>query len=139
MSNAALVAAALVAAVFWAVAVCAGVYVIVKLGRLLTEATRLCADLRDRGDQVVRQAQAAVDRAHEQLDAAGAVAASMDDLGAGMSDLADQVSTLATLGRAVGEGSAGRAAAFVYGVRRAVGIRRDRRRTVLSPVGRRAP
>jgi hypothetical protein len=48
----------------------------------------------------------------------------MDELNAGMSELADQVSALAGLGRAIAAGPAGRAAAFVYGVRRAVAIRR---------------
>src|SRR5579875_2074466 len=107
--------AALVAAFFWAVLVCAGVYVLFRLARLLSQATRLTAELRSRSDLVFERAQAAVDRANKQLDATGSVTASMDDLNAGMSELAGQVSALAGMGRA---------AAFVYGVRRAVAIRR---------------
>src|SRR5579875_11469 len=116
--------AALVAAFFWAVLVCAGVYVLFRLARLLSQATRLTAELRSRSDLVFERAQAAVDRANKQLDATGSVTASMDDLNAGMSELAGQVSALAGMGRAIATGPAGRAAAFVYGVRRAVAIRR---------------
>src|ERR1700742_247253 len=66
--------AALVAAFFFAVLVCAAVYVLIRLARLLTEARRLLADTRARSDSVFERAQAAVDRAHEQLDATGTVA-----------------------------------------------------------------
>src|SRR6201996_7538627 len=117
--------AALVAAFFFAVLVCAAVYVLIRLARLLTEARRLLADTRTRSDSVFERAQAAVDRAHEQLDATGTVAASMDELNTGRSQLSDQVSALAGLGRAVATGPAGRAAALVYGVRHAVSLRRD--------------
>ena len=116
--------AALIAAFFWAVLVCAGVYVLFRLARLLAEAARLLAELRSRGDLVFERAQAAVDRANEQLDATSSVTASMDELNVGMSELAGQVSALAGLGRVIAAGPAGRTAAFVYGVRRAVAIRR---------------
>ena len=49
----------------------------------------------------------------------------MDELNEGMSQLTDQVSALAGLGRAIATGPAGRVGAFVYGVRHAVSIRRD--------------
>ena len=117
--------AALVAAFFFAVLVCAAVYVLIRLARLLTEARRMVADLNTRSDNVFERAQAAVDRAHEQLDATSTVAAGMEELNTGMSQLSAQVSALAGLGRAVATGPAGRAAAFVYGVRHAVSLRRD--------------
>ena len=117
--------AALVAVFFFAVLVCAAVYVLIRLARLLTEARRLVADLNTRSDSVFERAQAAVDRAHEQLDATSSVAEGMDELNTGMSQLSAQVSALAGLGRAVATGPAGRAAAFVYGVRHAVSLRRD--------------
>ena len=117
--------AALVAAFFFAVLVCAAVYVLIRLARLLTEARRLVAELNTRSDNVFERAQAAVDRANEQLDATSTVAAGMDELNTGMSQLGAQVSALAGLGRAVAAGPAGRAAAFVYGVRHAVSLRRD--------------
>jgi uncharacterized protein YoxC len=117
--------AALVAACFFAVLVCAAVYVLIRLARLLTEARRLVADMRTRSDSVFERAQAAVERAHEQLDATSTVAEGMEELNTGMSQLGAQVSALAGLGRAVATGPAGRAAAFVYGVRHAVSLRRD--------------
>jgi len=116
--------AALVAAFFFAVLVCAGVYVLIRLARLISEGTRLVADMRSRSDTVFERVQAAVDRANQQLDATSAVTAGMDELNAGMSQLTDQVSALAGLGQAISAGPAGRAGAFVYGVRRAVAIRR---------------
>ncbi len=116
--------AALVAAFFFAVLVCAGVYVLIRLARLISEGTRLVADMRSRSDTVFERVQAAVDRANQQLDATSTVTAGMDELNVGMSQLTDQVSALAGLGQAISAGPAGRAGAFVYGVRRAVAIRR---------------
>ena len=42
--------AALVAAVFWALLVCVGVFVLLRLGRLLSESSKLVADVRERGN-----------------------------------------------------------------------------------------
>ena len=117
--------AALVAAFFFAAGVCAGVYVLVRLARLISEGTRLLADMRSRSDTVFEQVHAAVDRANQQLDATSSVTEGMDELNAGMAQLTEQVSALAGLGRAIAAGPAGRAAAVVYGVRHAVAIRRD--------------
>jgi len=95
-------AAALIAAVFWALLVSVGVFVLFRLGRLLGESSRLVADLRARSDtllqrahQAVDGAQAAVDRANTQLDRTQSVTASMDELGTGMAELAGQVTALA--------------------------------------------
>jgi hypothetical protein len=127
-------AAALIAAVFWALLVSVGVFVLFRLGRLLGESSRLVADLRARSDtllqrahQAVDGAQAAVDRANTQLDRTESVAASMDELGTGMTELAGQVTALAGLGRAVADGPVGRVGALAYGVRHAVGLRRPGR------------
>jgi X-X-X-Leu-X-X-Gly heptad repeat protein len=117
--------AALVAAFFFATGVCAGVYVLIRLARLISEGTRLVADMRSRSDTVFEQVQAALDRANQQLDATSTVTAGMDELNEGMSQLTDQVSALAGLGHAIATGPAGRVGAFVYGVRHAVSIRRD--------------
>jgi Bacterial protein of unknown function (DUF948) len=129
--------AALIAAVFWALLVCVGVFVMFRLARLLSESSRLVADLRERSDVLLQRAQtavdgaqAAVDRADRQLDKTEAVTASMDELGDGMAELAGQVTALAGLGRAIAAGPVGRTAALAYGVRRAVGLRRAARRTV---------
>jgi uncharacterized protein YoxC len=124
-------AAALIAAVFWALLVSVGVFVLFRLGRLLGEGSRLVADLRERSDTLLQQAQAAVDgaqaavdRAGGQLDRTESVVASMDELGAGMSELAGQVTALAGLGRAIARGPVGRVGALAYGVRHAVSLRR---------------
>ena len=131
-------AAALIAAVFWALLVIAGVVVLFRLGRLLGESSRLVADLRERGDVLLQRAQAAVDgaqaavdRAGQQLDRTESVTASMDELGAGMAELAGQVTALAGLGRAIAGGPVGRLGALVYGVRHAVSLRRGTARRTL--------
>jgi hypothetical protein len=123
--------AALIAAVFWALLVCVGAIVLLRLGRFLSESTGLVAELRERGDILLQRAeaavdgaQAAVDRASKQLDRTESVTASMDELGVGMTELAGQVATLAGLGRTIAGGPVGRTAALAYGVRHAVGLRR---------------
>ena len=120
-------AAALIAAVFWALLVSVGVFVLFRLGRLMGESTRLIADLRERGDVLLQRAQAAVDgaqgavdRASRQLDRSESVTASMDELGTGMAELAGQVTALAGLGRAIAGGPVGRVGAL--------GLRRPPRR-----------
>jgi uncharacterized protein YoxC len=137
--------AALIAAVFWALLVCVGVFVLFRLARLLSESSRLVADLRGRGDVLLQQAQtavdgaqAAVDRAGQQLDQAESVTASMDELGTGMAELAGQVTALAGLGRTLAAGPVGRTAALAYGVRHALGLRRAARRAVPGRVMERA-
>jgi len=124
-------AAALIAAVFWALLVSVGVFVLFRLGRLLSESTTLVADLREQTGPLLQQArkavdgaQAAVDRANSQLDRTESVAASMDDLDAGMAELAGQVTALAGLGRTIAAGPVGRVGALAYGVRHAVSLRR---------------
>jgi hypothetical protein len=133
-------AAALIAAVFWALLVSVGVFVLFRLGRLLTESRRLVAELRERSDALLQRAQtavdgaqAAVDRAGRQLDRTESVAASMDELGAGMAELAGQVTALAWFGRAIVGGPVGRVGALAYGVRHAVSLRRG------EPTGAREP
>jgi Bacterial protein of unknown function (DUF948) len=130
--------AALIAAVFWALLVCAGVFVLFRLGRFLSESSRLVADVRERGDALLDRAQtavdgaqAAVDRAGRQLDRTESVTASMDELGAGMNELAGQVTALAGLGRTIANGPVGRAGAVMYGIRHAVSLRRSGSRRAL--------
>jgi hypothetical protein len=129
--------AALIAAVFWALLVCVGVVVLIRLGRFVSESTRLVAEMRERGDALdqraqaaVDGAQAAVDRASRQLDRAESVTASMDELGVGMAELAGQVTALAALGRTIADGPVAKTAALAYGVRHAVALRRAARRTL---------
>ncbi|HMD93722.1 MAG TPA: DUF948 domain-containing protein [Trebonia sp.] len=129
--------AALIAAVFWALLVCVGVFVLFRLGRLLSESSKLVAEVRERGDVLLTRAQAAVDGAQAAVDRAGcqldrseSVTASMDELGAGMTELAGQVSALAGLGHAIAGGPVGRMGALAYGVRHAVHLRRTPKRAL---------
>jgi hypothetical protein len=129
--------AALIAAIFFALGVCVGVFVLFRLGKFLAESSRMLADLRERGDVLLTRAQAAVDgaqaavdRAGRQLDRTETVTASMDELGAGMNELTGQVTALAGLGRSIASGPVGRAGALAYGIKHAVGLRRSERRTL---------
>ena len=121
--------AALVAAVSIAVLACAGVYLAIRFTRVLGDAAALVRETRTGQHELFTRASAAVDRANAQIDTAEAVAASMDELGASIAELSGQASALASIGRTVGGavvgGPRGRAAAVAFGVRRAVGLRRD--------------
>jgi len=126
--------AALIAASAFALLALAGVVALLRMARLMSESTRLIATFRERGDVLIERAQAAVDgaqaavdRAGRQLDRAESVTASMDELGAGMSDLAGQVNALAGFGKAIAAGPVGKAGAVAYGVRHALGLRRESR------------
>ena len=127
--------AALIAAVSFAVLACAGVYLAVRLTRVLGDAATLVRETRADQQAVLARANAAVDRANTQLDRTEVVSASMDELGTGMTELAGQVSALAAFGRTLAGtvvgGPVGRAAAVAYGVRHAVGLRRAGRRRAL--------
>jgi len=130
--------AALIAAVSFAVLACAGVYLAVRLSRLMHDAATLVRETRDDQKALLVRARAAVDRAGAQLDRAEVVSASMDELGAGMTELAGQVSALAAFGRTLAGtvvgGPVGRAAAVAYGVRHAFGLRAARRRALPGEV-----
>ena len=127
--------AALIAAVSFAVLACAGVYLAVRLTRVLGDAATLVRETRADQQVLLARANAAVDRAGAQLDRAEVVSASMDELGTGMTELAGQVTALAGFGRTfagtVVGGPVGRAAAVGYGVWHAVGLRRGARRRAL--------
>jgi type II secretory pathway component PulL len=119
--------AALIAAVFFAVGVCLAGYVLLRLSRLISEATAALADYRKRADALVADAQAAVDRAHKQLARTDAITASMDEVTANMAELSGHVSALAGLARGISAGVGApllRLAAFGYGLRRAIALRR---------------
>jgi uncharacterized protein YoxC len=133
--------AALIAAVFFAAGVCVAAYALIKLARLLTEATRLLTGTREQADLVVRQAQAAIDRTNEQLDRTDAITANMNEVSANVAELTGHVSALAGLGRALAAGPVGKAAAVAYGVRHAVGMRRGGGVTgvAVAPAARAAP
>jgi hypothetical protein len=119
--------AALIAAGSCVVLACAGVVVLLRLARLLTAAIAMVADYRERTDRLIEQAQAAVDRTNEQLLRTDSITASMDQVTANMAELSGHVSALTGLARGVADIAGGPVtglAAFVYGLRRAVLVRR---------------
>jgi uncharacterized protein YoxC len=120
--------AALIAAVSFAVLACAGVYLAARFTRVLNDAATLVRDTRADSRALFARANEAVDRASAQLDQTEAATAAVADLGDSMTELAGQASALAGIGKSVAGavvgGPLGRAAAVVYGVRHAVGLRR---------------
>jgi uncharacterized protein YoxC len=128
--------AALIAAVFFAAGVCVAAYALIKLARLLTEATRTLAAAREQNDLVIRQAQAAIDRTNQQLDRTDAITANMNEVSANVAELTEHVSALAGLGRALATGPVGKFAAVAYGVRHAAGMRRG---DGVAPAGSASP
>ena len=127
--------AELIAAGFFAIGVCVACYVLLRLARLITSATEAVAEYRARADSVLAGAQAAVDRASEQLARSDAITASMDDVTSNMAELSGHVSALAGLARGIAGGLSGpllRVAAVTYGVRRATGRRLTRRARALA-------
>lgn len=119
--------AALIAAGFFAVGVCAAVFVLARLAGLISEASRMLSDYNDRAGALIDRAQAAVDRTHEQLARTDSITASMDEVTANMAELSGHVSALAGLARGMSAGLGApllRLAAFAFGVRRAVSLRR---------------
>ncbi len=122
--------AALIAAAFFAVGMCAAVFVLLRLARLISEATRMLTDYRDSANNLIDRAQAAVDRTNEQLARTDSITASMDEVTANMAELSGHVSALAGLARGISAGLGApllRVSALAYGVRRAVGLRRPGR------------
>jgi len=121
--------AVIVAVAFWAVAVCIAVYVMLKAGRLITETTSAVADLRGRGDMLMDRADAATRRADEQVAKTEAITASMDEVAATMAELNSRLTALAPAARTIAHrvgGPLARVAALLYGISRALGMRRPK-------------
>jgi Bacterial protein of unknown function (DUF948) len=119
--------AALIAAGFWAVLVCVAVYVLIRISRLAGLASGALAEWQARSGELLASAQAAVRRSQQQLDRTDAITASMDQVTSSMAELSGHVSALSGLAGAFSGALGGpllRFAAAVYGIRRAVAIRR---------------
>lgn len=116
--------AALVAAVAFALLSCVGMFVLLRLARLISAATVMMSDLRSRSDMLMDRANTAVDRAREQLARTDAITANMDEVTSNMAELTGDISMLTGAVRGLLGGPAGRVAAFTFGVRRAIGLRR---------------
>jgi uncharacterized protein YoxC len=127
--------AALIAAVSVAVLAVAAVVVLIKLARLTSALTRLVTSYSGRADQLLEQAQAAVDRTNEQLARTDSITASMDQVTANMAELSSHVSALTGLARLLADAVAAPLtgmSALAYGVRRAMLVRRPVPAAVLS-------
>jgi Bacterial protein of unknown function (DUF948) len=122
--------AALIAAGFFAVGMCALVFVLLRLAGLISHANRIMTDYGDRAATLIERAQAAVDRTNEQLERTDSITASMDEVTTNMADLSGHVAALAGLARSISVGFGTpllRVSAFAFGVRRAVWLRRPPR------------
>jgi uncharacterized protein YoxC len=120
--------AALIAAGVFAVLACVAIFVLIKLSRLMSAVTGMVTQYRDRADQLIEQAQAAVDRTNEQLIRTDAITASMDQVTTNMAELSGHVSALAGLARGVSMAASAPLtgmSAFVFGLRRAILVRRS--------------
>jgi uncharacterized protein YoxC len=120
--------AALIAAGFFALLACVAIYVLIRFARLMSAATRMLTGYRERADQLIEQAQSAVDRTNEQLVRTDAITSSMDQVTANMAELSGHVSALAGLARGISTAATAPVtgfAAFAFGLRRAVAVRRS--------------
>ena len=119
--------AAMVAAAFFAVAMCAAVFVLVRLGKLISAATSLVTSYQAGADDLLARSRAAVDLADQQLARTGAMADGVDAVAASMTDLSVQVSAVAGTAKLIAAGLGTpvlRLAAAGHGVRHALAIRR---------------
>ncbi len=122
--------AALIAAGFFAVGMCAVVFVLLRLAGLISHANRVLTDYGDRATALIEHAQAAIDRTNQQLARTDSITTSMDDVTTNMAELSGHVSALAGLARGISAslgGSLLRVSSFAFGVRRAVELRRPSR------------
>jgi uncharacterized protein YoxC len=120
--------AALIAAGVFAVLACVAIFVLIKLARLMSAATGMVTQYRERADKLIEQAQAAVDRTNEQLTRTDAITASMDQVTTHMAELSGHVSALAGLARGISTAASAPLtgmSAFVFGLRRAILVRRS--------------
>ncbi len=120
-------AAALIAAISFAALAAVGVYTLVKLTRLISEASRLVAEWRMRSDLVLGRADAAVQRAHEQLARTDEITANMDEVTANIAELTADVSMLTRAVHTLFGGPLHSLAGFAFGLRRAIALRRPGR------------
>src|SRR5262249_4108990 len=120
--------AALIAAAFFAIGMCAAGYVLMRLARVISAATRLLTSYQAGADEVLAQVKAPVARADEQLTRTGALADSVDDVTTSMADLSVQVSAVAGTAKLIASGLGTpvlRMAAAGHGVRHALAMRRS--------------
>ena len=108
--------AVLIVAMFWAILVSFLAYVLLKLARLLTEATKTVAELGDRTVPLLDDMAGTVARANEQL-------ARVDMITKNMGSVSQNAAAVTTTVTSIVGGPLVKAAAFSYGVRKAIGSR----------------
>jgi len=146
-------AAVVAAAAAWVIGVGVAVYVMLKAARVMSDTATAVTGLRESGDVLIERANAAIDRAGEQIAKTEAVTASMAGVTATMSELDGHLTALspAAAGGASATGGASAiagasaaskpltwAAALVFGIRWAVGMRRGGRPGTVPQASRRA-
>ncbi|MEU9883204.1 DUF948 domain-containing protein [Streptomyces phaeochromogenes] len=128
--------AGILVAVFWAILVSFLAVALVRLAQTLRATTKLVADVTDQAVPLLADASSAVRSAQTQIDRVDAIASDVQEVTSNASALSTTVAS--TFG-----GPLVKVAAFGYGVRRAIGGRREdapakpARRTVI--VGRTVP
>lgn len=108
--------AGLIVALFWAILVSFLAYALLRLARLLRETSELVSDLTDRAAPLLEDMTVAVRRANEQL-------GRTDVITRQVAGVTQNVSAVTTVMTSVVGGPLVKAAAFSYGVRKALGNR----------------
>ncbi len=111
--------AALIVAAFWAVLVCFVALVLVKLGGVLEEAGKLVTGVTDETVPLLGEVTSSVVHVNTELERVDAITANVQTVTSNMSALSGVIA--ATAG-----GPLVKVAAFSYGVRKAVGKRREK-------------
>jgi uncharacterized protein YoxC len=106
--------AGLIVAMFWAILVCFIAYALLRLARLISETTQLVRDLGEQAAPLMDDMTETVKKANEQLGRTDVITRQM----AGVSQ---NVSAVTTVMSSVVGGPLVKAAAFSYGVRKALG------------------
>jgi uncharacterized protein YlxW (UPF0749 family) len=109
--------AALVASIVWAVVAVFLCVALVKLTRLLTEATRAVSEFRERTAPLLDDLAATVERAHGSLDR-------VEEITANLASSSEDVSTVTALTRSAVTGPLIKVASLSYGMRRVLGRRK---------------
>lgn len=109
--------AALIAAVVWAVLAAFMCVALVRLTRLLSEATKVVSDLGERSAPLLDDVATTVERAGASLDR-------VEEITANVATTTEDVSTMTALTRSVVTGPLVKVASFSYGMRRVLGQRR---------------
>jgi uncharacterized protein YoxC len=114
--------AGLIVAMFWAILVCFLAVVLLRLARLIKETTKMVADISDQTGPLLDDMTKTVEQANEQL-------GRVDVITRNLAGVTQNVSAMSTVVTSVVGGPLVKAAAFSYGVRRALGQRPQDERT----------